>query len=275
MTNEIERISEEMVVQAAGIQVVDQASANRATQMSLTVREAIKGIKARFAPHKEKARAAWQGLVDDEKAELQKAESVIKAIDGKISAWRAQENRKRQAAEVERLRIEREKRRLEEEALRKIKEAEEVAERERLRLECEAAELQKKEREALAAGDKATLAKVEEKREEIRQEAQAILDTVEKATDAAIDEAAKVEASMAPVPFVPEAPKTGGLRPKDNFSFEVEDKVALPEEFKIADQKALNAMARLKGESFKIPGGHVVNNPSEVAIGKRNGSSLN
>jgi hypothetical protein len=85
----------------------------------------------------------------------------------------------------------------------------------------------------------------------------------------AIDEAAKAEAAMTPAPVVPEAPRTAGLSMRDNYSFEVTEKIALPEEFKIADQRALDAMARLKKDEFKILGGHVVNKPFMAEIGKR------
>ncbi len=275
MNEDIQRISTDLATRAAGIVVKDQASANRATELLLAGKEAVKTIKAHYEPHKVKARATWQGLIDEEKEYLAKVEPVVKRLDAAITSWKLEEDRKRREAEAVAYRAEQERIRLEAEAMRKVKEAEETAEKERVRLEREAEELQKKERDALAAGDKDALADIAEKREEIHQEAQAVLASVEKATDEAIDEAAKAEAILAPAPVIPPPARTEGSYIKHNYSFLVENKAALPEKYKVADQTELNKMARLMGMDFKVPGGRVVDNPSTASIGRRNGAGLN
>ena len=275
MNTEIEKLSTDLATRAAGIVVKDQASADAANELIKAGKAVIKEIKTFFELRKAKAYDLWKYECNDEKAWLSKVEPVIAVLDKALTSWTLAEQRKRREAEEAARRAEEERQRLEAETLRKVKEAEEAAERDRLRLEREAEELQKKEREALAAGDKAALAEVETKREEIRQEAKAVLDTVEKATDAAIDEAAKVEATLAPTPVIPEAPRTNGSYVKHNYSFLVENKEALPEIFKIADQVSLDKMARLKGESFKIPGGKVIDKPTTASVGRRNGAGLN
>jgi len=264
MTDEIEKLSTDLATRTTGLAVIDQASANMATELMLAGKSIVKKIKEKFAPLKDKARASWQGLVDWEKAELGKVEPFIDVLNGRLSNWRAEENRKRQEIEAALRRHEEEKRRLEEEVLRKAREADEKAEHERKRLEEEAERLNQEA--AKKANDEAALKHIDEEREKIRLQAEQNRRIAEEETTLAIDEAAKAEAAMAPAPVVPEPPRTTGLAMRDNFSFEVTDKTALPEEFKIADQVALNAMARLKKEAFKIPGGRVINKPSMASI---------
>jgi DNA repair exonuclease SbcCD ATPase subunit len=264
---DLEKLSTDLAAQAAGIQVVDQASASRATEIILAGKALIKKITGYFEPIKKKARDSWQGLVDLEKAELSKVEPIVNALNQRVSNWRAEEDGKRRAAETAAHRAEEEKQRLEEEVLRKVREAEEQAEGERKRLEEEAEKLRQEAAEK--ADDAAALKRIEEEREKLRLQAAENQKRVEEATDMAIDEAAKAEAAMTPAPVVPEAPRTAGLSMRDNYSFEVTEKIALPEEFKIADQRALDAMARLKKDEFKILGGHVVNKPFMAEIGKR------
>jgi hypothetical protein len=274
VNTDIERISTDLATWASGIVVKDQESADRANELLLAGKDAIRKITA-FKPLKQSADEAKRQLLEKEKAELAKVEPVVKRLDGAITSWKLEEDRKRREAEAVAYRAEQERIRLEAEAMRKVKEAEEAAEKERLRLEQETEDLQRKEREALAAGDKDGLAKIEEKREEIHQEAQAVLAGVEKATDEAIDEAAKGEAALAPAPVIPPPARTEGSYIKHNYSFLVENKTALPEKYKVADQTELNKMARQMGEEFKVPGGRVVDNPTTASIGRRNGAGLN
>jgi hypothetical protein len=264
MNTEIERLTTDIVVQAAALEVRDQASASRATELILAGKEAIKKIKAFFAPMKESAWAAHQEVVQKEKAELAKIEPAVSVLGERISRWRAQEARKHLAAEAERARIENERKRIEEETLRKAREADEKAERERRRLELEAEEINRKA--AKKTNDEAALRRIDEEREKLRLQAEEVRRIADEETTLAIDEGAAAESALPPAPAAQEAPRTTGLAMRDNFSFEVTDKTALPEEFKIADQTALNAMARLKKEAFKIPGGHVINKPSMASI---------
>ena len=273
MTNEIEKLTTDLAAQAAGLMVTNQTSANRATFLILAGKDAIKKIKGFFAPLKDSAKAAHQGLVDKEKAELAKVEPVVDALNGRLASWRAEEKRKWDAAEAERLRIEREKQRLEEEALRKVKEAEERAERERQRLEREAERLQK---EAVKkADDEVAMKRIEEEREQLRLQAEENRKQADEATDNAIDEAAKAEAEMAPAPAVPEAPKTEGLSWRDNWEFEITDRAAIPREYLIVDEVKVGKVVRALKVPNPIPDGRAFNRPIPLSIGKRNGSSLN
>lgn len=47
----------------------------------------IRKVEGFFAPHKERARAAWQGLVDEEKAAKRPAEETEKAIKRELTAY--------------------------------------------------------------------------------------------------------------------------------------------------------------------------------------------
>jgi len=110
---DLEKLSTDLAAQAAGIQVVDQASASRATEIILAGKALIKKITGYFEPIKKKARDSWQGLVDLEKAELSKVEPIVNALNQRVSNWRAEEDGKRRAAETAAHRAEEEKQRLE------------------------------------------------------------------------------------------------------------------------------------------------------------------
>ena len=233
----------------------------------------IKKIKAFFAPLKESAKAAHQGLVDKEKAELAKLEPVVNTLSQRVSNWRAEEERKRQAAEAEARRREEERRRLEEEAFRKAREAEEQAERERQRLEREAERLSQEA--AKKTNDAAALKRIEEEREKLRLQAAENRKRVEEVTDKAIDEAAKAEAALAPAPVVPEAPKTEGLAMRDNWCFEVVDPMAVPRKYLTIDMVTIGKVVRVLKDQASIPGIRAFNHPTMSGIGHRNSAGLN
>jgi len=267
MTNEIETISTDLTIQAKGLQVTDQASATRATELILAGKSLTKKIGEFFAPLKAAAKASWQGLVDKEKAELAKVEPVVDMLSKGISTWRAEEERKRRVAEEERLRIEREKKRLEDEALWKVKQAEEKAEKERLWLEQETERLRQ---EAAKTEDEAELKRIDEEREKLRQQALENQEAVDAVADKAIDEAAKAEAAMEPAPIIPEAPRTAGLTSRDNWKAEIINPQIIPREYLMPDEKKIGAVVRAAKGQITIPGVRIYNEPTEAAIGRRN-----
>jgi hypothetical protein len=268
MNNEIERLTADLATRAAGLTVTDQVSASEATELILAGKDMIKKIKVFFTPLKDAARTSWQGIVDKEKAELAKVEPIVDALNKNIASWRAEEQRKWDAAEAERLRIEREKKRLEEDVLRKAKEAEEKAERERRRLEEEAERLNKEA--AKKTNDEAALKRINKEREKLRLQAEESRRIAEAETDKAIDAAAKAEAALAPAPIIPEAPKTSGLAMRDNWCFEIMDPAAVPEEYKVIDEVKLGKDIRKVWGQIKIPGVRIFNQPYMAEIGKRN-----
>jgi len=267
MNNEIERLTADLATRAAGLLIVDQVSASMATELILAGKDMIKKIKVFFTPLKDAARTSWQGIVDKEKAELAKVEPIVDALNKSIASWRAEEQRKWDAAEAERLRIEREKKRLEEDVLRKVREAEEKAERERRRLEEEAERLNQEATKK--ANDEAALKHIEEMREKIRLQAEQNRRIAEEETDKAIDEAAKAESAMAPAPVIPEAPKTKGLAMRDNWCFEVVDPAAVPRQYMMPDEIKIGKVVRaLKGQ-IDILGVRIFNRPIMASVGTR------
>jgi len=264
MTNDLEKLTTDLATRAAGILVTDQLSADWATEIIHAGKGLIRKIQLFYETRKKKAHELWKLECDEEKIDIAKIEPVIDKLNQGVSNWRAEEQRKRDTAEAEARRAEEKRRWLEEEVLRKVKEAEEKAERERQRLERLAEQLRREA--AKKPDDEAAMRRIEEEREKLRLRAAENQRRVEEATNRAIDKAAKAESKMAPASIIPEAPKTEGLAMRNNYSFEVTNKVALPEEFKIADQVALNAMARIKKEGFKIPGGRVINKASMASI---------
>ena len=272
MNIEIERLSTDLATQAAGLTVTDQASANQATELVLAGKDVIRKIKGFFAPLKESAKAAHQGLVYKEKAELAKVEPIMNALSQRVSNWRAEEGRKRREVEAAARRVEEERQRLVEEALRRARVAEEQAESRRQQLEHEGERLAQEA--ANKANDKAALKRIDEERERLRLQAEKNRKIAEEETTLAIDEAAKAEAAMAPAPIVPEAPKTAGLAMRDNWCFEVVDPAAVPREYLIINEVAIGKIVRALRGKIEIPGVRVFNRPIMASVGRRTGNEI-
>jgi len=265
MNIELEKLGTDLATRAAGVVITDQASADMATELIISGKAIVKKIKEFFSPLKESAKVAHQGLVEKEKAELAKVQPAVDRLDLSLSTWRAGEERKRLAAATELRRQEDIRRQLEEEALRKVREAEERAERERQRLEREAERLCREA--ANKANDDATLKRIEEEREKLRLQAAENQKRVEEATDKAIDEAAKAEAALVPAPIVPEAPKTEGLAMRNNWCFEVVDPMAIPRKYLTIDTVTIGKVVRVLKDQASIPGIRVFNHPTMSGIG--------
>lgn len=129
MEIELEKLSTDLATRAAGLIVIDQMSASRATELILLGKSALKKIKEFFAPMKESAWIAHQEVVQKEKAELAKVEPVINALNGKVSNWRVEEDRKQRDAEAAAYRTEQLRIMAEADAKRKAEEALRAAER--------------------------------------------------------------------------------------------------------------------------------------------------
>ncbi|MCJ7644027.1 MAG: hypothetical protein MUP28_06080, partial [Candidatus Aminicenantes bacterium] len=209
-----------------------QGSANRATELILIGKDVIKKIKTFFAPMKESAWAAHQEVVQKEKAELAKIEPVINALNGRVSNWRAEEDRKRHDAEAAAYRAEQLRIMAEAEAKRKAEEALRAAER---------AEAKGNQERADALIAKA--AKIEEKAAAI---------------------------PTPPPPIIPPKPVTDGLSMRDNWCFEVVDPMAVPRKYLTIDTVTIGKVVRVLKDQTSIPGIRVFNQPSMASIGIRN-----
>ena len=267
MTNEIEKLTTDLATRAAGILVTDQLSADWATEIIHAGKGLIRKIQLFYETRKKKAHELWKLECDEEKIDIAKIEPVIDKLNQGVSNWRAEEQRKRDTAEAEARRAEEKRRWLEEEVLRKVKEAEEKAERERQRLERLAEQLRREA--AKKPDDEAAMRRIEEEREKLRLRAAENQRRVEEATNRAIDKAAKAESKMAPASIIPEAPKTEGLAMRDNWCFEVVDPAAVPEEYKIIDEVKLGKAIRMVWGQIHVPGVRIFNKPYMAEIGKR------
>jgi len=286
MNYEIEKITTDIVVRAAALEVRDQASASRATELILTGKDAIRKIKLFFAPMKDSAWAAHQEVVQKEKAELGKIEPAVSLLSDRISRWRAEEARKCLAVEAERARIENERRRIEEETLRRAREAEEKAERERRRLELEAEEINRKA--AKKTNDEAALKRIDEERERLRIRAEESRRTADEETTLAIDEGAAAESALPPAPAIQEAPRTTGLTMRRYWKARINDpfmdpikanlrlllRAILDEQVSIEAVSPcmtyLNDLAGTLKDQVKIPGVEFYFEERMAEIGKRN-----
>jgi len=277
MTDEIEKLSMDLATRTTGLAVTDQASANMAAELMLAGKSIVKKIKEKFAPLKDKARASWQGLVDWEKAELGKVEPFIDVLNGKLSNWRAGEERKRREAEAAARRVEEERQRLVDEALRRARVAEEQAEYRRRQLEHESERLAQEATKK--ANDEAAMKHIEEEREKLRLQAEESRRIAEEETDKAIDEAAKAEAALAPAPVVAEPPKTSGLAMRKYwkarvtnlpiFLHAVIDGLVSTEAISPC-MTYLNDLAGKLKDQVKIPGVEFYAEERMAEIGKRN-----
>jgi hypothetical protein len=277
MNTEIERLTTDIVIQAAALEVRDQASASRATELILAGKDAIRKIKTFFAPMKESAWAAHQEVVQKEKAELGKIEPAVSLLNNRISRWRAEEERKYFAAEAERAKIEKERKRIEEDTLRKAREAEEKAERERRRLELEAEEINREA--AKKTNDEAALKRIDEERERLRVRADENRRIAEEETTAAIDEGAAAESALPPAPAIQEVARTAGLAMRRYWRARIVNLHAfigavfsgqVPEEALTPNQPYLDSLAGKVKDQVRIPGIEFYVEERMAEIGKRN-----
>ena len=215
--------------EAKSLVVVDQETANRATQLILAGKEVIKKIKDYFAPLKKAADEAKKKLLDAEKAELQRVEPYIEKLQSSLTAWRLEQERKRREAEEVARRAELERKRLEEELLRKAEEARRLEE-------------EKKRLEGEEAAKKA--------REELERKA--------------LEEIAAKEAEIIPPPPIPEKPKTEGLTLRENWTFEIVDESLIPREYLVPDLVKIRKVVQVMKDRANIPGIRVFNNPVVV-----------
>jgi hypothetical protein len=228
----IEKLSLVLTTQAAGIQVIDQESANTATRFVLAGKDAIKQIKVFFAPMKESAWAAHQEVVQKEKSALAKIEPIVNAVMRNVADWRAEEDRKRLEVEAAAYRTEQ---------LRIMTEAEAKRKADAALLAAEQAEAQ---------GDQKTADKLIEKAAKIEEKA----------------------AALAPpaAPIIPPKPVTEGLSMRDNWCFEIEDETILPRRYLIANEVAIGKDVRTSKGQIDIPGVRIFNRPIMVGVGRRN-----
>lgn len=235
--NDIEQNTAALATRAAAIRVVDQGSANRATELILAGKDVIKKIKTFFAPMKESAWAAHQEVVQKEKAELAKIEPVVKALEHSIGYWRMEEDRKRREAEAAAYRAEQ---------IRIMQEAEAKRKADAALLAAQKAE---------AEGDMEAADRLIEKAARIEEKAAAI--------------------PAPPPPIIPPKPVTEGLVARDNWCFEVEDPAIVPRNYLTVDEVAIGKAVRaLKGQ-ITIPGVRIFNQPIMASIGHRNSAASN
>jgi len=84
---------------SAGLEVVDKASADRASEIIVAGKKLIKAIKDYFDPMKKAADEAKRRILEAERQELSKIEPVVADLSAKVSRWLADEERRRREAE--------------------------------------------------------------------------------------------------------------------------------------------------------------------------------
>jgi len=200
---------------ARSIEVIDKASADRASELIVAGKKLIKAVKEYFEPMKKAADESKRRILETERQELSKIEPIVSELSTKVSRWLAEEEHRRREAE----------------------EAKRRAEMERLRLE---AELEAKAREA----------------ERIKNESERRL-----VEDRIIDEVARKEAELQPVPDIPAPARAEGVTLRDNWSFEIIDEALIPREYLIPDEVKIRKVVTVLKDKTNIPGVKAVNHP--------------
>jgi len=203
---------------ARSIEVIDKASADRASELIVAGKKLIKAVKEYFEPMKKAADESKRRILETERQELSKIEPIVSELSTKVSRWLAEEEHRRREAE----------------------EAKRRAEMERLRLE---AELEAKAREA----------------ERIKNESERRL-----VEDRIIDEVARKEAELEPIPEIPAAAKADGVSLRDNWTFEIIDESLIPREYLIPDEVKIRKVVVALKDKTNIPGIKAVNRPIVV-----------
>ncbi len=121
---------------ARSIEVIDKASADRASELIVAGKKLIKQVKEYFEPMKKAADESKRRILETERQELSKIEPIVSELSAKVSRWLADEERRRREAEEARRQAELERLRLEAELEVKAREAEQIKnESERRRVE--------------------------------------------------------------------------------------------------------------------------------------------
>jgi len=157
MNEEITKQVDELAARAAGLIVIDRATAEKADLLIALGKDMIKKIKSHYREVKQAQDEAKRKILRMEELDLLKVEPTVTALDNSLSSWRMEERRKAAEVEEKRLAEERRRKELEEEALRKAQEEERKAREaiERAAFEQDAAARKKAQDEAAEARAKA------------------------------------------------------------------------------------------------------------------------
>ena len=74
--------------QTKAIQVTDQASLTRASELLLAGKDLEKTIRAYFAPLKQNAHASWKGICDRENLELSRVTPITERLNRAAADYR-------------------------------------------------------------------------------------------------------------------------------------------------------------------------------------------
>lgn len=111
---------------ARSIEVIDKASADRASELIVAGKKLIKAVKEYFEPMKKAADESKRRILETERQELSKIEPIVSELSAKVSRWLADEERRRREAEEAKRRAEMERLRLEAELEAKAREAAQI-----------------------------------------------------------------------------------------------------------------------------------------------------
>jgi len=111
---------------ARSIEVIDKASADRASELIVAGKKLIKQVKEYFEPMKKAADESKRRILETERQELSKIEPIVSELSAKVSRWLADEERRRREAEEAKRRAEMERLRLEAELEAKAREAAQI-----------------------------------------------------------------------------------------------------------------------------------------------------
>ena len=118
----------EVAAQAREIEIADNETYVLACELENRCKQVIKETKAHYGPRKQERRSAWQELIDQEGAVVDRLQQAIDFIFKRRSAWEREQERLRK--EAEQTKQEEERKKAEEDALSVAQVLESVGEKE-------------------------------------------------------------------------------------------------------------------------------------------------
>jgi len=264
MDIELSKQSTDLAIRAQGLEVVDQATADKADLLISLGKGMIKKIRDYFRPLKQAQDESKRTLLRAEELEILKVEPIVKQLNQSLESWQMDERRKAREAEEKRLADECRRKELEDEAMRKARAAETAAQEEKDRAEAEARRKEDQaRREAEFAVDEEAKKKAEEDgrkaREEAEQKKQAADKKAREEEDRILAAAAAEKEKLGPSPMVaPAARPMAHSYSRTVWKWRVQQPALVPRDLCKPDDALIDkAVNRAKAQGLK---------PSEVRI---------
>ncbi len=251
------RETESVETKAHAVQVTDAAGYESATGILVELKRAEKRVESQRKELVDPLNATVRRLNDIFRPFADRIERARAALDGKMRAWRAEQDRK---AEADRRWAEEQRRKAEAEEAAKRAAAEKAA-REQEEARRRAEQAKRDAEEAQRQGNAAAKAKAEAARKAAElmaaakaREAQAAIAAQEKAAKDQLAAQAVAAAATLDAPATTVSASGGRVTARKRWTFEITDAAKVPREWCVPDTKAIGQAVRAKNGVREIPG---------------------